>query len=366
MASSGFDNQRIKTMKIIHQINRTAISYSVAAFALAGMTGHAKNAPGLHDFKTLNAAPAPVIIVVRHGQDIKGRWIESKEQLTDTWKDMVPTWPTYQPEFLSAIWAMPSNVSLGSLTLFQHGLSPEGEAQAEFLGKNLTWLVKELNGVPITRVITKRPDMKNPDGSNPTPNPFDTIFPFLKYSGFKGELILIDPGVDKAINPLVDKGLATMLPDFEAQPPNTGSLLNGTGSTLVCWDAEGLWGKDETVVNGESYRTWSENNILNKLATPAIDDHLMGDRPDLSAHEFAEGKGVPGKAARIYVFYPRANPTGYDCIVVDVTNRSGQPEFEMIAELWIDEEEALSTKFPAAVLKDLEQPDSQAALPSTE
>lgn len=335
--------------------------------AFVSLTVHAENAPGLHDFKTLNAAPAPVLVVLRHGQDIKGSWIESREKLTDTWKDLVPQWPTYRLESL-AIWAMPSNASLSSMTVFQHGLSAEGEAQAVFLGKNLPWLVEKLNGLPITTVISKRPDMKNPDGSNPTPNPFDTIVPFLKYSGFRGELILIDPGVDNAINPLVDNGLAVKLPDFEAQPAKPGSLQQGAqgGSILLCWDAEGLWGKGETVVNGKSYRAWSEDNILNKLSTPAIDDHLMGDRPDLGAHEFEEGKGVPGKASRLYFFYPRVKPEGYDCIVVDVRNISGKPEFVMVAELWVDEEGALNTKFPDALLIDQELPDTQSALPPPE
>lgn len=219
----------------------------LAATALgAPLAAFGKDAPNQHDFPGLNGERKPVIIVMRHGEDLKN-WIPASGDV-GAWNDQVRTettkWPTYvMPPGVTAR-GVPSGADLSTFKVNLHGLSPDGEAQAEFVRERLAGLVSALNGLPITRVITKRPDLRV-NGVDPTPNPFDTVFPFIKGGGFKGEVLLVDPGTDPESNPLIDRGLAAMLPDFAAEPPKLDSLLpaDGQGSTLICWDAEGLWGK---------------------------------------------------------------------------------------------------------------------------
>ncbi len=107
------------------------------------------------------------IVVIRHGEDLD-KWIkaDAKDGLSKTWKEAVPDWPNY-------------STAAGSFKVSQHGLSKEGEEQALFLRDHLQALMKWGNYDPITRVVTKKPSGKNELQQDVTPNPFDTIYPFL-------------------------------------------------------------------------------------------------------------------------------------------------------------------------------------------
>jgi hypothetical protein len=302
------------------------------------------------------AAPKErAIIVIRHGEDLDSDttgWIQTNKkyakggELTPAdreWVDSyVPTWPNY---------ALPANtkkISIKSgnrvevqdqnpsLIVHQHGLSAEGGKQAKFLGSTqakygtntFDYLTTYLDVAPITRVITK-----DPSDSAATPNPFDTVYPYLK--NFKGELLLIAPGINKKTNPIIDESLAAMLPDFKnnklvGNPPLLDS--NTTGSTLIVWDAEGIWGpkvgKDRPMNSG---------SLLTKLGEPGISKNI-------EQSSYVNGGGCPAKAARIYVFHPRTTePAGENCIVVDVVKdaATGERSLKVVAEIVVKAKDVL-------------------------
>jgi len=305
-------------------------------------------------------AKIPAIVVVRHGEDMEGDRISVDPATMKgvpagvvPWQQqVVETWPRYT--------ILPANtykrsVSVDAdgkpqftdkketeLVLRQHGLSGEGkydakgklikaagDQQAIFLGENLDKILSDLGFAKITKAVTKWPVPKDGDGDWPTPNPFDTIYPYLKKSP-DVELILIKPDAKtNGVKPLVDSALAAMLPDFhkptDKDPTpkvNPGLLMQETGSTLLSWDAEGLWGGDEKV-NGKKTRVWNPHGILAELGCPFFDDHFASMTTDPLTGKFVEGRGIPDKGSRIYVFYKRSPnlplvPEGYDCVVLEV------------------------------------------------
>src|SRR5262245_35584843 len=131
------------------------------------------------------------LVVIRHAQDLNGAWVTSSgDPRLSGWKKTVnANWPAY---------TLPD----GSVkNVFQHGLSnvPQqagleaGEDQAVKFGSALAPFVSASGYAPIGLVITKNPFVKiPPTGDDPTPNPFDTVYPFVK--GTTVTLKLIDPG----------------------------------------------------------------------------------------------------------------------------------------------------------------------------
>ncbi|MCX6971951.1 MAG: hypothetical protein NTV93_17590 [Verrucomicrobia bacterium] len=277
--------------------------------------------------------PQQVIVVVRHGEDLDN-WIKVTDKNHEGlkgWKMIVPDWPTY-------------STSSGDLTVTLHGLSPKGEEQAVFLRDNLQRLMKTGGWACITKVITKTPCGKNEKGEDVTPNPFDTIYPFLKGDPKNpgnpkpNELILIKPG--KAGNPLLDAGLVERLPnEFSTPPKMDNTVLPATGSTLLCWDAEGLWG-ESVGVDPNKTRPFDENCILRMMGGRTLGDKFKNNPAET-------GGGCPKKAARIYVFMNRPGtgtgsnpqiPQKFDCEVIDVKkDGNGKLGFYEIAEMRVDE-----------------------------
>jgi len=309
-------------MKITHPWNKTTLACSLAVLALAGQMP-----------KGAQAAPAPkAVVVVRHGEDLSA-WATTRAQVNPAWTDgaagnpalpaVAPGWPNY---------ALPNGTTI---TLQQHGLSPAGETQARFLGRNLPVIVAAFGCAEISRVVTKRPYGLNEKNKAVTPNPFDTLYPFISSEAFKakgGDVVLINPG--KGANPILDEGLVKML-NPDAAPKD--SILEGTsGSTVLCWDAEGLWGEK----NAEDARPFDKNSILSIMAGPALGAYIRRMDAEL-------GGGCPGKAARIYVFVGREGtgpgtkvPQKYDCIIVDVLDPNQTNldyALEITARLRVDE-----------------------------
>jgi hypothetical protein len=193
------------------------------------------------------------LIVIRHGQDLDGEWATPATPHTDPrisgWIGKVnANWPAY-------------TLQDGVKNVFQHGLSytPQkgvseaGEDQARNFGSAFAPFVSANSYAPVGLVITKNPFMKipgaPPSADNPTPNPFDTVYPFTKTATVK--LKLIDPG--QYGKQMVDPGLQSMIDDKTIIPSN--------GSTLLCWDAEGLWGPSTS-----SGRPFSSDSILWKVS----------------------------------------------------------------------------------------------------
>ncbi|MFZ4776108.1 MAG: hypothetical protein ACOYM3_12125 [Terrimicrobiaceae bacterium] len=293
--------------------------------------------------------PTPLqqaIVVVRHGEDLdNNKWIlaAQKGKLPAPWSKIAPSWPTY-------------STPIGEVTVSAHRLNAEGEEQAVFLRDHLPGMLASMGYAPITRVITKKPDGTDPDGKWPTSNPFDTIYPYLNRApgGFKDELILIKS--KKESNPLLDQGLVDLLPnEFLTPPKMSNTMLPATGSTLLCWDAEGLWGLNKTVDQVKS-RPFDENCILRMLGGRSIGDFFKT-RPQEA------GGGCPGKAARVYVFMKRPGtptataPQKFDCDVFDIKlTEDGKRYFYLTAELRVDEvKETLQITVPkSGVVQEVE------------
>jgi len=216
------------------------------------------------------------LIVVRHGQDLDADWITSRTdgRLAGWLKTVNPGWPAY---------TLPDS---SVKNIFQHGLSnvpqksvPEaGDDQAVKFGSALAPFVSANGYAPIALVITKNPFMKIPDApstaDNPTPNPFDTVYPFMK--GAAGvKLKLIDPG--SYGKQMIDPGLQSMIDDR--------TIVPSSGSTLLCWDAEGLWGPQPP-----AGRPFNPASILWKLSTL-----YLGDTKQIATHS-------PLKCQTVYVF----------------------------------------------------------------
>jgi hypothetical protein len=313
---------------------------------LLGLAALAFSLPAPARAQNTTAPKERAIIVIRHGEDLdsdKTGWIQRNKtyakggQLTAADRDWVdnyvPTWPNYT---LPANTKRVSNNIVGaraeepisSLTVYQHGLSAEGGEQAKYLASVLDTLTAYLNVAPISRVITK-----DPSESTATPNPFDTIFPYLKT--FKGELLLVRPGIDPLTNPIIDKGLAVMLPNFKKNKlDGTPPLLDPqtSGSTLIVWDAEGIWGPKV-----KSDRPMNSKSLLTKFGTPGVSDNIK-------TSSYVNGGGCPAKAARLYVFLPRPTPAGNDCIVVDlVKDASGKRTTKVVAEIAVKDNDVLKS-----------------------
>lgn len=150
-------------------------------------------------------------------------------------------------------------------------LSENGKMQAQKIADQLpAWLYK--NGYsPINRVITKDPRSYD----HTTTNPFQTVAP-LVLTLDKDERNYL-PGRDFVRL----KFLMNMSNDELIQP----ALFNGTEfSSVLCWDAEGLWGKK----NGDYPATMTSDSIFSRLLTQkSIDD--------------VNNLGKPHKAKEIYI-----------------------------------------------------------------
>ena len=247
--------------------------------------------------KTANAQanqtpPKQAIIVLRHaedpGADQDGTSSIPYVQkdgvgLSKDWHRICPNWP--KTENMASTQTVYSNgnyqtVTHGSVTTFQHGLTPYiGEAQAERLKNELPDILKSQGIAPVKRVVTI-----NPCPESSSPNPFDTVYPFLvgnedfgkinKEREIKDEksvptaaacrsLLLLDNTHDQKTNNVSN--------DLQALLNRDGLLptaAEGGGSTILCWEGLAL-----------TYLDNAENNILRQLAGNAIYDLIDTDVP---------------------------------------------------------------------------------------
>lgn len=140
------------------------------------------------------------IIVIRHADDLTGSWPSSSDVVT-----------------------LPNGVRV---PVPQHGLSPAGVIRAKLLPSVIPKWMKASNFGTIGRVITK-----DPSKLEYTPNPFDTIYPTIQAQRVMGVVLL--PG----------------LSDLQKVMSDPTKLFPSTGSLLICWDAEGIWGPKDASGN---------------------------------------------------------------------------------------------------------------------
>ena len=317
--------------------------------------------------------PVPAVIVIRHGEDLDNfiSAADTNNAGLSQWKsNWAPSWPNY---------TLPNG---GGVTVRSHGLSPLGEKQGAWLATNLPALLQNHNFLPITRVVTKDPYTLNEKGKDPTPNPFETAWPFIKTHGIKDVMLIkaekgtnrFGPRAGKK-NETVDLGLLEMLPCYHGtnNPTNnnekpsdsilpTNAVGEATGSTLIVWDGQGMWGPhdgpwywaDDTEQKSANPTKVVGANILRLLGGTLIGNELLNRWPTL------EG-GLPGKAKRLYLFYPRfgtgpfwakKSPTAnnahvalygenvpeYDLMVWDIpTDNNGPTGWKNVINIAVDE-----------------------------
>ena len=177
------------------------------------------------------------IIIIRHADDLDSDWPLSSDVFT-----------------------LPSG---DSIEVPQHGLTDEGFARARLLATAIPqWTTA--NGIDsITRVITKDPSLLTE-----TPNPFDTIRPFIMAQNIMDVELLPD--------------LPTLTVIFK-----NNQLLPSYGSLLICWDAEGIWGDK---INGKRPPVPAFNSILGMLkSTTKIDDNSYPEKAG-TIYSYTNGK----------------------------------------------------------------------------
>ncbi len=260
----------------------------------------------------------PAVIVIRHGEDLDD-FIKAADNdnsaLGDWKKDWAPNWPNY---------TLPNGTSV---QVRSHGLSKQGEGQATFLAKSLPAVLEENNFLPVTRVVTKDPYWTN-SPVDPTPNPFDTAWPFIKTHGITDVMLIkAEKGTNSCgplagqINKTVDKDLLAMLPYYHRSPEKfadsilpTNAQGAPTGSTLIVWDGQGMWGPHKTDEPGKPWY-WGDDLPAPEGGTGKYDTNdganilrLLGGLKignDIRDNVREKGGNIPLKMARIYVFYPR-------------------------------------------------------------
>ncbi len=278
--------------------------------------------------------PYQAIIVIRHGQDRK------KDDPVNTpssvyWNDISPAWPKYtlsnnRPLYNQRIGSndLPTD-SVTVLTGAGHRLNETGEFQAKRLQADPNELekvdlLKILTSAtpaqqmgpfaPVTRAITIDPSTISSSYEQATSNPFATIYPFLKEdSTFTSKntvdnrnLLLINTKTEKTVTPTSritfkddTKTYNLIVADGLQEMINNDTLLpSDGGSTLLCWDGEGLWGEEkiEFKKNGitSERRVFNPNSILAQLAgnIVATQFNIPEFYPDF----------YPAKGAIIYIF----------------------------------------------------------------
>jgi len=292
----------------------------------------------------LPQSPYQAIIVIRHGKDFKepDPWIKTYDAQTTYWKSIAPEWPKYKetsPIYNKCIPELETHESVTVDYNVGHGLSPIGESQAKRLQENLLTILNEATAVhlgpfaKVTRAITI-----DPCPSGATANPFDTIYPFLqKDPTFTSSstvdnrnLLLINTKTSKTVSPTSritftddTKNYNLIVADGLQEMINADTLLpNDGGSTLLCWDGEGLWGEEKIEFidkNGlkSDRRVFNPNSILAQLG-----GNIVANQFNIS--EFYPDF-YPAKGAIIYIF-TRAiySNTKYNLTIYSSTWTEGQ------------------------------------------
>ena len=235
--------------------------------------------------QTNQTPPKQAIIVLRHADDLEFIYDPKNPEpspfvqqdgvgLSTDWQGICPTWPkTANMASTQTVYGNGNyqTVTHGSVTTFQHGLTKYlGEAQAERLKNELPGLLKLWGMAPVKRVVTV-----NPCPEHSSPNPFDTVYPFLvgnkEFGDINKQTTTNADGKDvptaaacKSLLLLDNEGPKTGVVSNDLQAVLNGDGLlptaaEGGGSTILCWEGHGL-------SEGDS----NNLNILKQLAGKAI------------------------------------------------------------------------------------------------
>ena len=290
------------------------------------------------------------IIVIRHGKDrAKG---DNERKPSDYWKGISPAWPKYTLSngYLYNQRIGSNDLPTDSVTVLTgagHRLNETGELQAKRLQADPNGLQVDLLKIltsatpaqlgpfaPVTRAITIDPSTSSSNGEQATSNPFATIYPFLKTdetfndcnTESKRNLLLINTKTAKTVSPnspitfkddtkqynlIVADGLQEMI--------NADTLLpNDGGSTLLCWDGEGLWGEEKIILpDGTERRVFNPNSILAQLGGNIV-------ATQFNIPEFYNDF-YPAKGAVIYIFTRAKNSnTNYNLTMYSSTWKNNQ------------------------------------------
>lgn len=202
------------------------------------------------------------IIVIRHAEDAKhwgSKWGDFKP--SDDWKKIAENWPTYKYDY---VYDVDKKGVIGNKTkdfeVTLHGLSgkwktdghdarktkhgfnpdgkgspPWGENQAIGLRTHLNDFLAKHKYAPIGRAIVVDPTTGR-NGKEPTPNPMDTLFPYLQNnSGIDLWLVHYD-GTEEDGH--LDAGLNALLKKQAILDKESGK------STIICSTGEALAGDD--------------------------------------------------------------------------------------------------------------------------
>jgi len=281
------------------------------------------------------------IIVIRHGQDRKKE--DDIRQPSSYWNGIAPRWPKYT---LSNGYLYNQRIGSGDLptdsvtvlTGAGHRLNETGELQAKRLQVDLLKILTSATPAqlgpfaPVTRAITIDPSTSSSSGEQATSNPFATIYPFLKtdetFKDFNTDsnrnLLLINTKTNKTVNPTSritfkddPKTYNLIVADGLQEMINADTLLpNDGGSTLLCWDGEGLWGEEKIDFskNGikSERRVFNPNSILAQLG-----GNIVANQFNIS--EFYPDF-YPAKGAVIYIFTRAKNSnTKYNTTIYSST-----------------------------------------------
>ena len=196
------------------------------------------------------------------------------------WRGVNKDWPVYHRAYS----LVDENGEIGDggdlYKVSVHGLSEDGEKQAVKLASAdlLGRFLMSNRCAPITRAITKYPVATTPNSPFPSPNPSDTLFPYLSGEGKNVQLLFTPPKVSKP--QILDESLLALI-DKNQLLPDDG------GSTLLCYDTDVIWGS--TVLMNAN-----EKSLLEKLAKKCEDP---------TASKLIAQVGRPGKVYSVYVFY---------------------------------------------------------------
>lgn len=183
---------------------------------------------------------------------------------------------------------------------------PLGEFQAEALASYLDAFVSNnLGCAPIARIFTK--DISGDD--YPTPNPFDTVYPY--YKAHSNTTLYLSRTASDFTGGMFDV-IKTNL--FQTNTTNLPTLLASPGSAIICWDRQGIW--------GGSGKPISPDSLLCKLS-----DAFKVPTATIS------NLGQPPKAARIYAFIKRQSGTKelkvYDLVYSNTNGTKPDPAYSV-------------------------------------
>lgn len=224
-----------------------------------------------------------VIVVLRHGDDTTlvpaGPERPSDPNYPKSyWHSVNPNWPNYPRQYtlVKNGGTIPATLDGSTISVQKFGLSEAGANAAKQLALKLPAFLVSKNSSPITRAITKTP-IPTVGIADPTPNPFDTLWPMIKSGGPfpSAKLLLIKQNLAGGI---VDTGLVNLIIQ--------NALLPTDGSTLLLWDKRGLWGDNSSSLDSRS--------VLSQL----------GSQWGSANRDYIKRVGVPLRCATIYIFRP--------------------------------------------------------------